>query len=168
MVLPVSNASVKVTIALFMFLTPPAASFARGGGGHGGGHGGFGAMGAFSRPAGSGGVGNLAISGIPRGPGNAGGVNNVTVDPSGIGNAGRIATLPGPQLAAPTLPAGSRNPVALPSMNVEPQMMGEQSGGNPQPRANQVPSEQNLTNPNNPINQQNAAFDRTLNICRGC
>ena len=53
-------------------------------------------------------------------------------------------------------------------MNVEPQMMGEQSGGNPQPRANQVPSEQNLTNPNNPINQQNAAFDRTLNICRGC
>ena len=163
-----SNASVRVAVALFMGLTPPTVSFARGGGGHGGGHGGFGAMGAFSRPAGSGGVGNLAISGIPHGPGSAGGINNATVDPSGLGNAGRIATLPQLQLAAPTAPAGSRNPIALPSMNVEPQTMGERSGGSPQPRANQVPSEQNLTNPNNPVNQQNAAFDRTLNICRGC
>jgi hypothetical protein len=163
-----SNASVKVAIALFMFLTPFAASFARGGGGHGGGHGGFGAMGAFSRPAGSAGVGNVAISGIPRGPGNAGGINNATVDPSGLGNAGRMVTLPQPQIAAPTPLGGSRNPVALPSMNVERQALVEASGGNPQPRANQVPSEQNLTNPNNPVNQQNAAFDRTLNICRGC
>ena len=159
-----SNASVKVAIALFMFLTPFAASFARGGGGHGG----FGAMGAFSRPAGSAGVGNVAISGIPRGPGNAGGINNATVDPSGLGNAGRMVTLPQPQIAAPTPLGGSRNPVALPSMNVERQALVEASGGNPQPRANQVPSEQNLTNPNNPVNQQNAAFDRTLNICRGC
>jgi len=163
-----SNASVKVAIALFMFLTPFAASFARGGGGHGGGHGGFGAMGAFSRPAGSAGVGNVAISGIPRGPGNAGGINNATVDPSGLGNAGRMVTLPQPQIAAPTPLGGSRNPVALPSMNVERQALVEASGGNPQPRANQVPSEKDLTNPNNPVNQQNAAFDRTLNICRGC
>jgi hypothetical protein len=113
-------------------------------------------------------VGNLAISGIPRGPGNAGGINNVTVDPSGLGNAGRIARLPQPQLAAPTPPGGLRNPVTPLSMNVEPQTMGEESGGGPQPRANQVPSETNLTNPDNPLNQQNAAFDRSLNICRGC
>jgi hypothetical protein len=163
-----SNVSVKVAIALLMFLTPFAASFARGGGGHGGGHGGFGAMGAFSRPAGSAGVGNVAISGIPRGPGNAGGINNATVDPSGLGNAGRMVTLPQPQIAAPTPLGGSRNPVALPSMNVERQALVEAPGGNPQPRANQVPSEKDLTNPNNPVNQQNAAFDRTLNICRGC
>ena len=110
----------------------------------------------------------MAISGIPRGPGNAGGINNATVDPSGLGNAGRMVTLPQPQIAAPTPLGGSRNPVALPSMNVERQALVEASGGNPQPRANQVPSEKDLTNPNNPINQQNAAFDRTLNICRGC
>ena len=161
-----SNASVKVAIALFMFLTPPAASFARGG--HGGGHAGFVAMGAFARPAGSAGTGNVPISGIPRGPGNVGGINNSTVDPSGIGNAARIATLPQPHLAAPTQPGGSRNPAASPSMNVEPQALGEVSGGHSQPRADQVPSEKALTDPNAPVNRQNAAFDRMLNICRGC
>jgi hypothetical protein len=97
-----SNTTVKVVIALFMVLTPPAASFARGG--HGGGHAGLGAMGGFSRPAGSAGMGNVPISGIPRGPANAGGMNNASVDPSGVGNASRIAPLPQPQIAAPTIP----------------------------------------------------------------
>jgi hypothetical protein len=166
-----SNASVKVAIALFMFLTPFAASFARGG--HGGGLAGFGSMGAFSRPAGSAGTGNVPISGIPRGPGNAGGINNVTVDPSGIGNAARIATLPQPHIAAPTQPGGSRNPAAHLSMNVEPQALPEAlGGGGRQPRADQVPSESNLTNPNGPynreLNRENAAVDRMLDICRGC
>ena len=168
-----SNASVKVAIALFMFLTPFAASFARGGGGHGGGHGGFGAMGAFSRPAGSAGVGNVAISGIPRGPGNAGGINNATVDPSGIGNAARMATLPRRQIAAPTQPGGSRNPVAPLSMNLSQQALPEAlGGGGRQPRANQVPWEQSLMDPNGPynreLNRENAAVDRMLDICRGC
>lgn len=157
-----SNTSVKVAIALFIVLTPPAASFARGG--HGGGHAGFAAMGAFARPAGSAGVGNVPISGIPRGPANAGGINNATVDPSGIGNAARMATLPQAHIAAPTPPGGSQNPVAPPSMNAEPQAMGEVSGGHSQPRANQVPSEESLTNPNAP----EKAFDHMLNICRGC
>jgi hypothetical protein len=157
-----SNASVKVAIALFIFLTPTAASFARGG--HGGGHAGFAAMGAFSRPAGSAGTGNVPISGILRGPGNAGGINNSTVDPSGIGNAARMATLPQPHIAAPTQPGGSRNPAAPPSMNVEPQALGEVSGGHSQPRADQVASEESLTNPN----AAQKAFDHMLNICRGC
>jgi hypothetical protein len=100
--IPMSNTSVKVAIALFMILTPTAASFARGG--HGGGHAGFGAMGGFARPAGSGAMGNVPISGIARGPANAGGLNNVAVDPSGVGNASRMATLPGPHIAAPTIP----------------------------------------------------------------
>jgi hypothetical protein len=113
-------------------------------------------------------MGNVPISGIPRGPANAGGMNNATVDPSGIGNAARMATLPQPQIAAPTQPGGLRNPIASPSMNVEPQPLGEVSGGHSQPRADQVPSEKSLTNPNDPANRQNAAFDRMLNICRGC
>jgi hypothetical protein len=157
-----SNTSVKVAIALFMVLTPPAASFARGG--HGGGHAGFAAMGAFARPAGSAGVGNVPISGIPRGPANAGGINNTTVDPSGVGNAARMETLPQPHIAAPTQPGDSRGPVTLPSMNVEPQPLGEVSGGHSQPPADQVASEKDLTNPNAP----EKAFDHMLNICRGC
>lgn len=162
-----SNTSVKVAIALFMVLTPPAASFARGG--HGGGHAGSAAMGGFARPAGSAAMGNVPISGIPRGPANAGGINNSTVDPSGIGNTARMATLPQPHIAAPMQPGGSRNPVAPPSMNVEPQALGEVSGGHSQPRADQVPTEQNLMDPNDPINKENAALDRMINgICRGC
>src|SRR5713226_1201193 len=104
-----SNTSVKVAIALFMVLTPPAASFARGG--HGGGH----AMGGFSRPAGSGAMGNVPISGIARGPANAGGLNNSTVDPSGVGMAARVAPLPQPHIGAPTIArtAGSRNPAGV-------------------------------------------------------
>src|SRR6202040_605085 len=118
-----SNASVKVAIALFIFLTPPAASFARGG--HGAGHAGFAAMGAFARPAGSAGTGNVPISGIPRGPANAGGLNNATVDPSGYGHASRMGTLPQPNIAAPTQPGGSRNPAAPLSMNLNQQALPE-------------------------------------------
>src|SRR5258708_37920567 len=97
-----SNTSVKVAIALFMILTPPAASFARGG--HGGGHAGFGAMGGFARPAGSGATGNVPISGIARGPANAGGLNNVAGGPRGGGNRSRVAPPPGAPIAPPANP----------------------------------------------------------------
>jgi hypothetical protein len=41
--------------------------------------------------------------------------------------------------------------------------------GHRQPRADQVPSEKNLGNPNDPVNKENAALDRKLrSICRGC
>jgi hypothetical protein len=84
-----SNTSVKVAIALFLVLASPAASFARGG---------------FGRHAGSAAMGNVPISGIARGPANAGGLNNVAVDPSGFGNASRMAPLPQPHITAPTIP----------------------------------------------------------------
>src|SRR6478672_13691520 len=162
-----SGRALKIAIAVSMVLTPTAASFARGG--HGGGHAGFAAMGGFARPAGSAGTGNVPISGIPRGPANAGGMNNAAVDPSGIGNAAKMATLPQPHIAAPTQPGGSRNPGARPSMNVDQQSVPEAPVGHRQPRADQVPSESNLMNPNDPINRENAALDRMINgICRGC
>src|SRR3979490_2844405 len=97
-VLPMSNTSVKVAIALFMVLTLPAASFARGG--NGGGDAGSAAMGGFARLAGSGAVGHVPISGIARDPANAARMNNVALDPSGFGNASRIAPLPQPHIAA--------------------------------------------------------------------
>jgi hypothetical protein len=66
---------------------------------------------------------------------------------------------------------GSRNPAAPPPPSVSPdkQLLPEAPVGHRQPRADQVPSEKNLMNPNDPINQENAALDRMINgICRGC
>jgi hypothetical protein len=48
---------------------------------------------------------DAGVSGIPQGPGNINGPNNSGRDPSGIGNASRVAPLPGPNL----------NPVPVPS-----------------------------------------------------
>ena len=167
-----SNRAMKIAVALSIVLTPPAASFARGGGGHGGGHGGFGHLGGFAplggfgRLAGSPGTGNVPISGIPRGPGNVGGINNSTVDPSGH-NVSRIASPLLPHLAVPTQPGGSRIPAEPPPMTGERQALGEAlGGGGRQPRADQVPSQQSLMD--REFNQENAAVDGTLDICRGC
>jgi hypothetical protein len=41
--------------------------------------------------------------------------------------------------------------------------------GHRQPRADQVPSEKNLTNPNDPLDMENTILDRKIKgICRGC
>jgi hypothetical protein len=41
--------------------------------------------------------------------------------------------------------------------------------GHRQPRADQMPSEKNLSNPNNPANKEDVALDRKIkSICRGC
>jgi hypothetical protein len=41
--------------------------------------------------------------------------------------------------------------------------------GHRQPRADQVPSEKDLNNPNNPANREDAALDKKIkSICRGC
>ena len=87
------NTTVKIAFALSLVLAAPAASFARQGGSAG-----------FARPAGSAATGNVPISGIARGPANAGGMNNVVVDPSGVGNASRVAPLPQPSITAPAIP----------------------------------------------------------------
>jgi hypothetical protein len=41
--------------------------------------------------------------------------------------------------------------------------------GHRQPRASDVPSEQNLSNPDNPVNKEDALLDKKIkSICRGC
>jgi hypothetical protein len=41
--------------------------------------------------------------------------------------------------------------------------------GHRQPRADEVPSEKNLANPNDAVNKEDAALDRKIkSICRGC
>jgi len=65
--------------------------------------------------------------------------------------------------------AGSRNTAAPPSTNSDQQLLPEAPVGHRQPRADQVPPEKNLMDPNDPVNQENAALDRMINgICRGC
>jgi hypothetical protein len=64
---------------------------------------------------------------------------------------------------------GSGNRAAPPLTNAGQQLVPEAPVGHRQPRADQVPSEKNLADPNDPINQENAALDRMINgICRGC
>lgn len=41
--------------------------------------------------------------------------------------------------------------------------------GHRQPRANDVPSEKNLSDPNDPLSKENQALDKKIkSICRGC
>ena len=41
--------------------------------------------------------------------------------------------------------------------------------GHRQPRAGDVPDEKNLSNPNDPVNKEDALLDRKIrSICRGC
>jgi hypothetical protein len=78
-----SSIAAKIVLA-FLLLAAPAASFAR--------------------MAGGAGAGNIPISGIPPGPANVGGLNNVLADPSGIGNASKVAPLPPPHITVPVIP----------------------------------------------------------------
>jgi hypothetical protein len=49
------------------------------------------------------------------------------------------------------------------------QLSREAPVGHRQPRADQVPPEKNLSDPNNPVNKEDAALDRKIkSICRGC
>jgi hypothetical protein len=86
-----SNTSVKVAIALFLVLVSPAASFARGGGGvQGGGTVGMGPSGG--------------AAGARPNPATLGAMQNMQVDPSGIGNASKVAPIPPPRITVPTVP----------------------------------------------------------------
>jgi hypothetical protein len=41
--------------------------------------------------------------------------------------------------------------------------------GHRQPRASDVPNEKNLSDPNNPVNKEDAILDKKIkSICRGC
>jgi hypothetical protein len=82
-----SNTPAKIAFVLLLSLAAPTASFAQAG-----------------RIAGGAGSGNVPISGIAPGPANVGGLNNSMVDPSGIGNASRMAPLPSPRIAVPVIP----------------------------------------------------------------
>jgi hypothetical protein len=50
-----------------------------------------------------------------------------------------------------------------------PQPNREAPVGHRQPRVDQVPSEKNLSDPNDPLSKENALLDKKIkSICRGC
>ncbi len=79
-----SKTAATPALALLVMMAAPAASYAR--------------------MAGAAGSGKVPISGIAPGPANAGSMNNVTVDPSGIGNASKLAPLQVPRVTVPVVP----------------------------------------------------------------
>jgi hypothetical protein len=70
---------------------------------------------------------------------------------------GSVATAQTGGTGSQTTPASSAQPTR------------EAPVGHRQPRAGQVPSEKNLSDPNDASNRENAALDRKIkSICRGC
>ena len=64
------------------------------------------------------------------------------------------------QTGSNTGSSGAANPSVMPR---------EAPIGHRQPRASDVPSEKNLSDPNDPLSKENAALDRKIkSICRGC
>jgi hypothetical protein len=83
-----SNTTTKFAIALFLVLAPSAASFARGGS-------------AAVGHSGSAAVGT--VGGRPNAA-ELGALGNMSTDPSGIGNASKVAPIPPPRITVPTVP----------------------------------------------------------------
>jgi hypothetical protein len=74
-----------------------------------------------------------------------------------------LTLLVGPAAVAQTGTGGSP-----PAAKNQP-MAREAPIGHRQPRADQVPSEKNLSDPNDPLSKENAALDKKIkSICRGC
>jgi hypothetical protein len=104
------------------------------------------------------GAGDAGVSGIPRGPGNVGGLNNSLNDPSGIGNAARIAPPPAPTMAAPAVPSaapalGSRMvPRLAPAVRLEREEVYSRKARRPRSHGR----------------IRHKPIDARFSICRGC
>lgn len=109
--------------------------------------------------AGSAGAGNSAISGIPSGPAN----NSSVYDPSGIGNAARMPSLPS-QAAIPVTPAspGYGNTVVVPRSLSSPRIRAVRR------TAIRVPHSARATRHRAVVTAQDRRLDNRFSICRGC
>jgi hypothetical protein len=78
-----------------------------------------------------------------------------------------LLTLTGAPVAIGQTGTGTRSGSSTSTTN--PSMLPEAPIGHRQPRADQVPSEKNLSDPNDPLSKENALLDRKIkSICRGC
>jgi hypothetical protein len=72
-------------------------------------------------------------------------------------------------IGAPAAMAQKANNKGSPGAANQLQNIPEAPVGHRQPRADQVPSEKSLGDPNDPLNKENAALDKKIkSICRGC
>jgi hypothetical protein len=82
-----------------------------------------------------------------------------------------LALIGGPAAMAQTggTAGGGANPSVPPAMAPSPGVVGSAPVGHRQPRVGDVPSEKNLSDPNDPLSKENAILDRKIkSICRGC
>ena len=103
---------------------------------------------------------DAGVSGIPRGPGNAGGLNNSLNDPSGVGNAAKVAPPAAPSLNPPANPSGfppasSRAaPSSASTLGTRTRRVGRHLSGRAAAAA---------------LNENDRLLNRKLkSICRGC
>jgi hypothetical protein len=72
-------------------------------------------------------------------------------------------------VGGPAAMAQTGSNIGSPGAANQPRSIPEAPIGHRQPRADQVPSEKNLSDPNDPLSKENAALDRKIkSICRGC
>ena len=70
-------------------------------------------------------------------------------------------------IGSPALAQTGSNTGSSGGSNAQP--MRDAPVGHRQPRADQVPSEKNLSDPNDPLSKENALLDKKIkSICRGC
>jgi hypothetical protein len=72
-------------------------------------------------------------------------------------------------ISGPVAMAQTRNNMGSAGTTDQSQSSREAPVGHRQPKAGDVPSEKNLSNPNDPVNKEDAALDKRIkSICRGC
>jgi hypothetical protein len=72
-------------------------------------------------------------------------------------------------VASPAAIAQTGNRAGSASSSSQKEMPWPAPVGHRQPRIDEVPPEKNLNDPNNPVNREDAALDRSIkSICRGC
>jgi hypothetical protein len=70
-------------------------------------------------------------------------------------------------MGAPAFAQGGTSSVPKNTQEIKP--IPEAPIGHRQPRRGELPSESNISDPNNPENKEDAALDRKIkSICRGC
>ena len=86
-----------------------------------------------------------------------------------IGAVAALVILLGGPAAMAQKASNNNNKGSPPGATNPPQGIPEAPIGHRQPRADQVPPEKDLGDPNDPLNKENAALDRKIkSICRGC
>jgi hypothetical protein len=106
---------------------------------------------------------DAGVSGIPHGPGSIGGVNNSINDPSGIGNAARIAPPPSPNITAPVVPTVA--PMVSSRLSPRSTPTARRVYGR---TASLSRREFRGSSSRAAIRAGDRRLDRTLSICKGC